>query len=125
MRTKKEALSLIAQHGFNASLVVDVGVATGTDGLYEVWPDAHYVLIEALPKFKEDLLSIASRLRSCENVNAFAGRTVGTADIATAPDQPHVHWAADIAPPEWPCASVSVVPVDILVSRRVAISPAA
>ena len=68
MRTKKEALSLIEQHGFNASLVVDVGVATGTDGLYEVWPDAHYVLVEALPKFKEDLESIADAdvRASCE-----------------------------------------------------------
>lgn len=124
MRTKKEALSLIAQHGFNASLVVDVGVATGTDGLYEVWPDAHYVLVEALPKFKDNLERIAASLRSCESITAFAGRVAGTADIATAPDQPHVHWPADIAPPEWPRDSVSVVTVDSLVSRRVAISPA-
>ncbi|GJE52618.1 hypothetical protein GOFOIKOB_5691 [Methylobacterium tardum] len=123
MRTKKEALSLSAHHGFNASLVIDVGVATGTEGLYEVWPDAHYVLVEALPKFKDDLVRIASSLGSCESINAFAGRAAGTADIATAPDQLHVHWPADIAPPEWPRASVPVVTVDSLVARRLAISP--
>ncbi|TXN44748.1 FkbM family methyltransferase [Methylobacterium sp. WL7] len=124
MRTKKEALSLIAERGFNASLIVDVGVATGTDGLYEVWPDAHYVLVEALPKFKDDLERIASGLRSCQIFNAFAGRAPGTADIATAPDQPHVHWPADIAPPGWPRDSIPIVTVDSLVSPRLTISPA-
>lgn len=124
MRTKKEALSLLAQRGFNPTLIVDVGVATGTDGLYEVWPTAHYVLVEALPKFKDDLARIASSLNHCETIGAFAERAPGTAEIATAPDQPHVHWPADIAPPKWTRASVPVVPVDSLVSRRVAVSPA-
>lgn len=124
MRTKKEALSLLAQHGFNPALVVNVGVATGTDGLYEVWPDAHYILVEALLKFKDDLERIASSLNSCESINAFAGRARGSSEFATAPDQPHVHWPVDIAPPEWPRASVPVVTVDSFVSQRITFSPA-
>lgn len=122
MRTKNQALNLLAKRGYSPSVVVDVGVAKGTDGLYNVWPDAHYVLIEALPKFQEDLERIAEQLGSCEIINAFAGRTFGSAQVATDPNQDHVHIAAELAPSHWERAVVPILTVDSVVIPNIAAS---
>lgn len=41
--------------------VIDVGVAGGTGGLYQAFPDAHLVLIEPLEEFQESLSELAGR----------------------------------------------------------------
>ncbi len=41
--------------GFKPGTLVDVGVATGTPELYEAFPKAYFLLVEALKAFEGDL----------------------------------------------------------------------
>jgi len=51
--------------GFRPGTLVDAGVATGTNELYEAFPDAHLVLVEPVAEFAE---SIGKILRSRKGV---------------------------------------------------------
>lgn len=115
MRNKLEALTLIQRFGFNPVAIVDVGVATGTIGLYETWPATKYFLVEALPQFDADLQRISAGLADCECVNAFAGRSAGMVEIAVDPNADHAHVIGE-APAEWGRATVPIVTVDSLVA---------
>src|SRR5262245_52875429 len=46
-----EALRHLKERGFTPRTVIDVGVARGTDDLYEAFPDAKHLLIEPLGEF--------------------------------------------------------------------------
>jgi FkbM family methyltransferase len=69
---------------FVPATVIDVGVARGTPGLYDAFPDAHFVLIEPLREFEEDLERI-SRRRGGEYVLAGVGAAPGRAEIYVNP----------------------------------------
>ena len=122
MRTKKQSLELLKARNFVPSIVVDVGVATGTDGLYEVWPESHHVLVEGLPKFEGDLVRICQSLGSCEYLVALAGDRPGQIEIATSPTHVHAHVAADLAPVDWVRSFVPITTVDAITSARVLLS---
>jgi FkbM family methyltransferase len=64
--------------------VIDVGVARGTPNLYDAFPEAHFVLIEPLREFEEDLKRI-SRRRGGEYVLAAVGAAPGRAEINVNP----------------------------------------
>ncbi len=66
LRDKYEALQLLADKGFNPDLIMDVGAGEGTLGLYEVWPNAHYVMIEPLAHYEAALAKIRDGLLSAE-----------------------------------------------------------
>jgi len=55
LRDFDEAVRHLNKVGFVPKTVIDIGVAWGTPALYETWPDAYFVLIEALPKFERHL----------------------------------------------------------------------
>lgn len=119
MRNKRQVLDLLKGEGFDPKIIVDVGVATGTPGLYETWPDAHYVLVEALPKFSSNLAEIAKSLKKCDIEAAFAGRDSSSVKIATNPDHVHAYAAAETAPSHWPVSDIPVKTVDEIVMSRI------
>jgi FkbM family methyltransferase len=47
--------------GLSPATIIDVGVAGGTGGLYEAFPDAHLVLIEPLVEFREALDALVAK----------------------------------------------------------------
>jgi FkbM family methyltransferase len=70
--------------GFAPATLIDVGVARGTPNLYDAFPDAHFVLIEPLAEFEEDLQRICRR-RGGEYVLAAVGAEPGRAEIHVNP----------------------------------------
>jgi FkbM family methyltransferase len=64
--------------GLDPATVIDVGVAGGTGGLYQAFPDAHLVLIEPLDEFRETASKLA-RTRGADYVMAAVGAAEGTA----------------------------------------------
>jgi FkbM family methyltransferase len=66
--------------GFGPATLIDVGVARGTPNLYDAFPDAHFVLVEPLEEFREDLERICRR-RGGEFVIAAVGAEPGRAEI--------------------------------------------
>jgi FkbM family methyltransferase len=66
--------------GLAPATVIDVGVARGTPNLYAAFADAHFVLVEPLREFEEDLQRICRR-RGGEYVLAAAGARPGRAEL--------------------------------------------
>ncbi|HEX2274906.1 MAG TPA: FkbM family methyltransferase [Acidimicrobiales bacterium] len=58
--TNRWEVEQLSGHGFRPATVIDVGAATGTDALYEAFPDAYHVLIEPLAEFESDLAQLVS-----------------------------------------------------------------
>jgi FkbM family methyltransferase len=71
--------------GLEPATLIDVGVARGTPSLYEAFPDAHFVLIEPLREFEEDLARICRR-RGGEYVLTAVGAAPGRAEIHVNPE---------------------------------------
>jgi FkbM family methyltransferase len=79
--TLSNALGCLREKGFRPATAVDVGVAEGTDALYEAFPAAHHVLIEPMREFVPHLERIVSGLRHAEYVLAAAGPRSGTTEL--------------------------------------------
>jgi len=79
-RTLGDVLRLAAQTGFHPKTVIDIGVARGTAELYEFFPGAKFLLIEALAEFEPDLQRIAKQ-HDARYVIAAAGRKCGSVTI--------------------------------------------
>lgn len=60
-RNMRDALSHAAQNGFYPNTVIDVGVAQGTFALYEEYPKAHLILIEAVQEYEPELREISRK----------------------------------------------------------------
>jgi FkbM family methyltransferase len=69
--------------GLHPATVIDVGVGSGTGGLYTAFPDAHLVLIEPLEEFEQALKTL-TRTYGGEYVLTALGATEGTSTI-------HIH----------------------------------
>jgi FkbM family methyltransferase len=69
--------------GLEPATVIDVGVAGGTGGLYEAFPDAHLVLIEPLQEFEKALKVLTAR-HGGEYLLTAVGAAEGTSTI-------HIH----------------------------------
>jgi FkbM family methyltransferase len=65
-----------ASVGFRPATVIDVGVANGTPGLIETFPDAQHILVEPLIEFEPVLKTLAQR-PNVRYVLAAAGRAAG------------------------------------------------
>jgi FkbM family methyltransferase len=61
----RQSLRVLGQHGFRPATVFDVGVGFGTYGLYHLFPDAFYHLIDPTPESLPYMEKLARRLR-CE-----------------------------------------------------------
>lgn len=61
-----QGMSFLKNQGFYPSTVYDVGVATGTPEIYEVFPKSNYILIEPLPEFHDDIEKLlSSQITGC------------------------------------------------------------
>ncbi len=74
--TLRECYDHLTSKGFQPDVILDVGVATGTPDLYDAFPHAYLMLVEALGVFEPDLNAILSK-RQGSYVVAAAGSTVG------------------------------------------------
>jgi len=65
----------LKKFGFNPKTIIDVGAGSGTAELFEVFPDAYYVLIEPLKEYERDLRSILKEYRGEYFLTAIGDKT--------------------------------------------------
>lgn len=73
-------------NGLNPKTVIDVGAAQGTPVLYDVFPQARYILIEPLEEYIPHLKQLVDRLDTAEYIIAAATATPGNVIINVHPD---------------------------------------
>jgi FkbM family methyltransferase len=76
----------VRQNGFKPRTVIDVGAAQGTPVLYDVFPQARYILIEPLEEYIPHLKQLVDRLDIAEYIIAAATATPGNVVINVHPD---------------------------------------
>ncbi len=86
-QSKHKALSLLRGRGFRPATVIDVGAQTGTPPLYEVFPDAHHVLIEPVAENEPALQTLCAQLRSAEYRIAAIARQDGMVSLVVSDDR--------------------------------------
>jgi FkbM family methyltransferase len=74
------------QNGFRPETIIDVGAATGTPALYEVFPEARHLLIEPIEEYLPQLDSLVGKLNKAEYIIAAATATLGNVAINVHPD---------------------------------------
>lgn len=74
------ARGYLAGFGFSVDVVIDVGVAAGTEWLYRAFPDRHFVLIDPLEE-TGDLLKAGSRPESFDLHLTALGAEAGSVRI--------------------------------------------
>lgn len=120
--TLEQALRQVARTAAAPSTVIDVGVAAGTPELYLNFPEAHFLLVEAVAENEPHLREILRGVRG-EYVLAAAASTPGTIPLRVSPD-PAERWNSSIfktSEPEatgWVERPVPAVRLDDLVSER-------
>jgi FkbM family methyltransferase len=117
LRTKQQSLDLLDQYGFKPELIVDVGAAAGTEGLYTTWPTAHYLLIDILPTMEAAMHEIATKMHSAEIVVAAVGSSANRLEFARHPTHPHSVALSPSAPADWIRFSVDQLTLDSIVQR--------
>jgi FkbM family methyltransferase len=75
-RTMEESLRHLSRLGYCPSVIIDVGTASGTDDLVNVYPDSRYLWIEPLQEFETDLKRLQSKYSGDYLIGA-CGRTEG------------------------------------------------
>lgn len=119
-----EAMRHLAARGYRPRTVIDVGVAWGTEDLYEAFPSARHLLIEAIAEFEPQIRKAAARFDH-ELVIAAASSKEGEITINV---QPTMSWSSIFQPlPQFPANSrprqVRTVRVDTLCEQRGLVGP--
>lgn len=109
-QSKHKALSLLRGRGFRPATVIDVGAQTGTPPLYEVFPDAHHVLIEPVVENESALQVLCGQLRSAEYRIAAVTSRDGTVPLAVSDDRLYSAVVPEGAAPESSLPSLREVP---------------
>lgn len=76
--SKHSALLQLRQNGFLPQTVIDVGAQVGTAPLYEVFPEAHHILLEPMEEHEPILRQICQSLKSAEYKIAAVSHRGGT-----------------------------------------------
>ena len=79
-RTFEQFFAHVKRLGFEPRTVIDVGAASGTLCLHRAFPQAHFVLVEALSEFEKPLREL-SRQYKCDIHLVGVGAEVGTAQL--------------------------------------------
>lgn len=79
-------LQQAVRNGLRPNTVIDVGVAYGTQALYEVFPNVRHILIEPLEEFVPHLENLVTKLNKAEYIIAAATSTPGNVVINVHPD---------------------------------------
>ena len=83
--SKARALGRMKDQGVRPRTIFDVGVATGTNGLYGVFEDVRYVLVEPLEESRPFMDELVRAYPGSIAVHAAAGRTAGEAEFVVDP----------------------------------------
>ncbi|MEL7183362.1 MAG: FkbM family methyltransferase, partial [Pseudomonadota bacterium] len=75
-------------YGFEAPVIIDVGVLGGTPFLYDSFPNAKFLLIDALEESEDAVRETWGDTLDFEFVNAALGATAGRVPIAIEPERP-------------------------------------
>lgn len=86
-QSKHKTLALLRGRGFSPGTVIDVGAQTGTSPLYEVFPEAHHVLIEPVIENEPALQALCGRLSSAEYRIAAVASKDGMVPLAVSDDR--------------------------------------
>ena len=79
--SKARALQRMRDLGIAPRTIFDVGVATGTQGLYGVFPDVRYVMVEPLAESRPFMDELVRAYPGSIAVHAAAGRAAGEAEF--------------------------------------------
>lgn len=74
------------QNGLQPKTIIDVGAASGTPALYEVFPESRHILIEPLEEYIPSLNTVVGQLEKAEYIIAAATATPGNVIINVHPD---------------------------------------
>ena len=78
-----------------------MGAAAGTEGLYNIWSSAHYILVDVMERFREKMEGICSAFASAEfHVNA-VGSIEKIVDYSFDPLRPHCVTFQSQTPEGW------------------------
>lgn len=80
--SKKAALLNLKNCGFNPATVFDVGAQVGTPPLYEVYPEAHQVMLEPVKEHETVLKSICQTLKSAEYMMVAVSSLAGSVTLS-------------------------------------------
>jgi FkbM family methyltransferase len=84
--TMFESLRQAAQNGLSPQTVIDVGAAHGTPPLYDLFPEARFILLEPLDEFAPALNEIARGLKHAECLVAAVTSKPGRVVLNVHPD---------------------------------------
>ena len=93
--TKDESLLNIRRLGFYPKTVIDVGAQVGTPCLYEVFPEAHHVMIEPVEENKERLEALCADLPNAEVIMAGATEVDTTIRLRVSQNTRYAHKVHD------------------------------
>jgi FkbM family methyltransferase len=85
MRDWYQFFTHIKAQGFIPTTVVDIGVATDTNDLYQHFPNARYLFVEPLAEFEPSLQTLCQKYNG-NYILAAAGATDGELEIRVTPD---------------------------------------
>ena len=101
--------------GFRPQTIFDVGVATGTTGLYKVFRDVRYVLVDPLTESEPFMKEICARVHGASYVLAAAGAKPGVQDFAV---HPGLSGSGALLKGDYPRRTVPAVTLDQLVDEQ-------
>ncbi len=83
MRKFEDFIDHLTKLDFQPKTVIDAGVAWGTPELYKAFPEAYFILIEALPIFEKNCRDILKKVSGESHIKAvsdYEGQTTFTLD---------------------------------------------
>lgn len=80
-----EVMAFIRDKGFRPGTIFDIGVNTGTPGLYDDFPDAKYVLVDPLEENAVFMKELCERVSDGHYFLAAAAATAGEVEMSVAP----------------------------------------
>jgi FkbM family methyltransferase len=118
------ALHQLSTLGFHPRTVIDVGVATQTEELYQAFKDADILLIEPLAEFEPFLRDLCHSYNA-QYVLAAAGETPGSAMLNVHPDKFGSSFFKEVEGPgvDGVSREVPVVTIDDLCAKRSLVGP--
>ena len=75
MRDSAAFFKHLSDVGFIPRTIIDVGVANGTPDIYSAYPDAYYILIDAVAEYESGMREILKSLRGEYVITALSDRT--------------------------------------------------
>ena len=113
--TLRGSLERLRDNGFAPATIIDVGVATGTTGLYKVFPGVNYLLIDPLEESEPFMKSICARVPLARYVVAAAMDRPGEVSIAV---HPGLSGSGAMLKGDFPHRPVKAVTLDQLIDEH-------